>query len=93
MDAAVRQLVWHRAGDRCEYCRLPQAAAPAFTFHVEHIRARQHGERPVEELRDYLRITLADLWFGLKPPNGIDDGKDHPCTHPMWVRHDHLPCG
>ena len=32
-----------RAGDRCEYCRLPQAAAPAFTFHVEHIRARQHG--------------------------------------------------
>ena len=43
MDAAVRQLVWQRAGDRCEYCRLPQAAAPAFTFHVEHIRARQHG--------------------------------------------------
>jgi hypothetical protein len=43
MDAAARQLVWQRAGDRCEYCRLPQAAAPAFTFHVEHIRARQHG--------------------------------------------------
>ena len=42
MDAAVRQLVWHRASDRCEYCRLAQAAAPAFTFHVEHIRARQH---------------------------------------------------
>ena len=48
MDAALRQLVWHRAGDRGEYCRLPQAAAPALTFHVEHIRARQHrgGDEP-----------------------------------------------
>ncbi len=42
MDEAVRELVRQRAGNRCEYCRLPQAAAPFFTFHVEHIRARQH---------------------------------------------------
>lgn len=43
MDAAARELVRRRAEDRCEYCRLPQTAAPFFTFHVEHIRARQHG--------------------------------------------------
>lgn len=42
MDALTRELVRRRAGDCCEYCRLPQAAAPYFTFHVEHIRARQH---------------------------------------------------
>ncbi len=42
MDASVRELVRRRADDRCEYCRLPQAAAPFFTFHIEHIRARQH---------------------------------------------------
>lgn len=37
-----------RANGRCEYCRLPQAAAPYYTFHVEHIRARQHqgGDEP-----------------------------------------------
>jgi len=42
MDAATRELVRRRAGHRCEYCRLPQAAAPFFTFHVEHVRAKQH---------------------------------------------------
>ena len=42
MDAADREQVRRRAVDRCEYCRLPQAATPFFTFHVEHIRARQH---------------------------------------------------
>jgi 5-methylcytosine-specific restriction endonuclease McrA len=45
MDAATRQLVRDRANHRCEYCRLPQEAAPFFTFHIEHIRARKHGGR------------------------------------------------
>src|SRR5205809_6454814 len=43
MDPAVRQLVWQRAEERCEYCRLPQSAALFLTFHVEHIRATQHS--------------------------------------------------
>ena len=42
MDAATRHLVADRAGRRCEYCRLPQAASPFLTFHIEHIQARQH---------------------------------------------------
>jgi hypothetical protein len=42
MDAAVREMVWQRAGERCEYCRLPQMAVD-LTFHVEHIIARQHS--------------------------------------------------
>ena len=44
MDAATRRAVMARAEDRCEYCRLPQTAAPFFTFHVEHIVALQHVE-------------------------------------------------
>lgn len=43
MDESVRQLVRERAGNRCEYCRLPQQALPWARFHVEHVRARQHG--------------------------------------------------
>jgi 5-methylcytosine-specific restriction endonuclease McrA len=43
MDANARKAVRRRAGDRCEYCRLPQAAAPLSVFHIEHIRALQHG--------------------------------------------------
>lgn len=42
MDAAVRRLVRRRAGDRCEYCRLPQDAVD-LRFHIEHIIAKQHG--------------------------------------------------
>ena len=42
MDLTLRQFVRERAGDRCEYCRLPQAAAPFLRFHVEHIEASQH---------------------------------------------------
>jgi len=34
--------VQRRAGDRCEYCRLPQSAFRR-AFHIEHIVARQHG--------------------------------------------------
>jgi hypothetical protein len=41
MDAAVRRLVRERAGDRCEYCHLPQLAVDA-TFHVDHVVAQQH---------------------------------------------------
>jgi hypothetical protein len=43
MDASVRELVRRRAGERCEYCHLPQAAVPFAPFHIEHIVARQHG--------------------------------------------------
>lgn len=43
MDLARQQSVRDRAGHRCEYCGLPQAAIPMVTFHVEHIIARQHG--------------------------------------------------
>jgi hypothetical protein len=43
MDASVRQQVRARAYDRCEYCLLPQHIGASIQFHVEHIRAKQHG--------------------------------------------------
>jgi 5-methylcytosine-specific restriction endonuclease McrA len=42
MDAETRRQVRDRANHRCEYCRLPQSAAPFLTFHIEHIQATQH---------------------------------------------------
>ena len=44
MDATTRQLVRRRAKGQCEYCHLPQAAAPFLTFHIEHVQAQQHVE-------------------------------------------------
>ncbi len=43
MNEADRQFVRERAGQRCEYCRIPQDLLPWARFHIEHIRARQHG--------------------------------------------------
>jgi HNH endonuclease len=42
MANPLRELVRLRAGHRCEYCHLPDFAAPASTFHIEHIVAKQH---------------------------------------------------
>lgn len=43
MDQSLRSTVRNRAGDVCEYCRLPQASSRFVQFHIEHIIARQHG--------------------------------------------------
>lgn len=43
MDQRTRGLVRARAGNACEYCRLPQFATPLIVFHVEHIVPKQHG--------------------------------------------------
>lgn len=41
MEAALRHLVRERAGNRCEYCAMPQEREP-LRFHIEHIQPRQH---------------------------------------------------
>lgn len=42
MDAGTRDLVRQRAGQRCEYCLLPEAF-DALPFHIDHIIAQVHG--------------------------------------------------
>ena len=43
MDQILRSLVRRRAGELCEYCRLPQTSSRFVSFHIEHVVARQHG--------------------------------------------------
>src|SRR5450759_1209656 len=43
MDSSLREVVRRRAGNACEYCRMPQEATPIIPFHVEHIVSIQHG--------------------------------------------------
>jgi len=56
----VADQVWHRAGERCEYCRMAQAH-DELTFEVEHIISRKHGGQTV--------FCLSRIWknapFGL----------------------------
>ena len=50
MDRAQREFLLARAGQRCEYCSLPQSALDLL-LHVDHVIARQHrGDTTLENL-------------------------------------------
>lgn len=42
METGLIRLVRKRAGERCEYCHLPQEFSE-LRFHIEHIIPRQHS--------------------------------------------------
>jgi 5-methylcytosine-specific restriction endonuclease McrA len=42
MDRALRDAVRRRAGNRCEYCLVPQAYYPE-RFQIDHIIAEKHA--------------------------------------------------
>jgi 5-methylcytosine-specific restriction endonuclease McrA len=89
MDSATRELVRGRAGNRCEYCLLPQDGS-SVAHHVEHIVARQHGGTD-----DAGNLALACHRCNLrKGPNltGIDPFTEEisPSFNPRrdeWVNH------
>jgi hypothetical protein len=89
MNQALADFVRRRAGDCCEYCRLPQAFAPA-RLQIDHIIAEQHGGLTVAS--NLALACLADN--NHKGPNlaGVDprSGKKvwlfNPRRH-KWSRH------
>lgn len=60
-----RERIRQRAEFRCEYCRLPEAATPFITFHVEHVIAKQHIE---DDSLDNLALAC-DRCNAFKGPN------------------------
>ncbi len=44
----LRRLTAERAGNKCEYCRLPQKARIS-KFEIEHILPRQHDGQTISE--------------------------------------------
>ena len=89
IDPELENLVWQRAGNRCEYCHLPQRFSST-AFEIEHIVAEQHGGRTVVS-----NLSLACLACNRhKGPNlaGIDPKSRkktwlfHPRRH-KWHRH------
>jgi len=89
MESATRELVWRRAGGRCEYCLLRQQDSQ-LTHHVEHIIAKQHGGSDDQD-----NLALACHRCNLrKGPNltGIDPLTSEvvPLFHPRrdrWMEH------
>jgi 5-methylcytosine-specific restriction endonuclease McrA len=64
MDKPIRHRVRERAGNRCEYCRLPQAVVDA-TFHVDHVIAQQHVDEAEDDPDDLaLACDRCNLYKG-----------------------------
>lgn len=90
MDDETRRLVRHRAGNRCEYCKVHQQFYPDFTFHIEHIVAKQHhGSDGVENLG--LACHLCNQkkgpnLSGIDPESGILVQLFNPRTQ-IWEHH------
>lgn len=89
IDTQTRQAVRDRVNHCCEYCQLPEWASP-IPFHIEHIRAKQHGG---EDQLDNLALAC-DRCNLHKGPNltGIDPDTDEitPLFHPreqVWPDH------
>lgn len=86
---ALERLVWQRANNACEYCRIPQEfeAAP---LQIDHIIAQKHGG-----LTESANLALACISCNLfKGPNiaGIDPDTQSLCRlfHPRsdsWDDH------
>ena len=57
MSSTLEQLVRKRAGERCEYCHLPQSASK-LQFVLDHVVARQHrGKTRLDNLAAIARGT------------------------------------
>jgi len=84
---AIVEMVWRRAGNRCEYCRLHQDESH-LRFHIDHIISRQHGGSD-----DIANLCLACSHCNLqKGPNlsGLLEGKLYSLFNPRkqnWHRH------
>jgi len=80
MDRTLRELVRRRAGNACEYCRLPQDATPLISFHIEHIVSRQHGST---EAPDALALAC-DRCNAYKGPNLTSIDPDTNAVVPLF---------
>jgi hypothetical protein len=89
IPAELRRAVRARAGDCCEYCRIPQAVA--FAAHqVDHVIAEKHGG---ETVTDNLALSCilcnqhkgSDL-ASLDPDTGALTPLFHP-RHDRWADH------
>jgi hypothetical protein len=91
MDISLAQFVWQRAGDRCEYCQMPQIY-DEIPFEIDHVVAEQHGGKTV--VNNLALACFADNRH--KGPNlaGIDPKTRkrtwlfNPRRH-RWARHFH----
>lgn len=89
MNEALKRLVWERAADTCEYCRLPQWL-DVLPFQIDHVIAEKHHGATVAEnlalscLNDSLH--KGPNIAGLDPATGLLTRRFHP-RQDVWDDH------
>jgi hypothetical protein len=90
MRRSLRQYVRDRPGNQCEYCHVPDSAALAAAFHVEHVIAKQHrgGDGPENRWWSCHRCNLkkGPNLSGRDPQTGNVVVLFHP-RRQRWRRH------
>ncbi|MEX0611892.1 MAG: HNH endonuclease [Pirellulales bacterium] len=90
IDAATRQLVRDRAGDKCEYCGLPSMQSPLAALQIEHILPRKHrgGDEPGNLALACIDCNLCkgSNIAGIDPTTGATTKLFHPRRH-KWDAH------
>ena len=88
MDAITRAAVRSRAGNRCEYCGLPQEAVPDSTFHIEHVVAKQHdgGDDLPNLACDRCNLHKGPNLTAVDPTSGEVTALFHP-RNDIWSAH------
>jgi hypothetical protein len=90
VDDTTKEAVRQRAEYRCEYCGVHQRYYPDFTFHIEHIVARQHrGADAVENLALACHLCnnqKGPNLAGLDPDTGALTRVFHP-RNDTWGEH------
>jgi len=89
LPAGLVQLIWQRAGARCEYCHLP-SDADVFPFCVDHIIAQKH--HGLTEAGNLALSCAVCNSFKLDNVAGVDptSGGVTPLFHPRrdgWHQH------
>jgi hypothetical protein len=89
MDSTLEQLIWERAGSRCEYCRMAQVHdRPG--FEIDHIIALVHGG--LTEASNLALACFLDNSYkgphlaGIDPKTRRIERLFHPRRH-SWQRH------
>jgi hypothetical protein len=92
MDPHLEREVWRRAGDKCEYCRIPQSA-DIIPHQIDHVIAVKHGGETASD-----NLALACIVCnchkgpniaGLDPLNRTLTRLFH-TRHDRWGEHFHL---
>lgn len=89
MNRTFVRAVKKRAGERCEYCRIPQSAL-LLPFQIDHILAEKHGGQTVEGNLAFAcphcnRFKGPNI-AGIDPQSGQTTRLFHPRTD-NWMEH------